>query len=88
VKVRGVEADSEVMDTNGARQLAARIRAGVSAGMRIELVRNANDGSGLRVGDRGMVDQVDESGHVLVRWDRGFEREIDPERTPFRRLAA
>ena len=76
------------MDANGARQLAARIRAGVSIGMRIELVRNANDGSGLRSGDRGVVDQVDETGQVLVRWDRGFAREIDPERTPFRRLAA
>ena len=88
MKVLAVEADSESMDANGARQLAARIRAGVSIGMRIELVGNADDESGLRAGDRGVVDQVDETGHVLVRWDRGFAREIDPERTPFRRLAA
>jgi hypothetical protein len=76
------------MDAQGARQLAARIRAGVSIGMRIELVRDASDESGLCAGDRGVVGQVDDSGHVLVRWDRGFEFEIDPERTPFRRLAA
>jgi hypothetical protein len=76
------------MDAQGARQLAARIRAGVSAGMRIELVGVADEVSELAVGDRGVVDQVDESGHVLVRWDRGFALEIDPEQTPFRRLAA
>jgi hypothetical protein len=76
------------MDAQGARQLAARIRAGVSIGMRIELVRDADGESGLCAGDRGVVDQVDDSGQVLVRWDRGFALEIDPERTPFRRLAA
>jgi hypothetical protein len=88
VKVRAARADSETMDANGARQLAARIRAGVSIGMRIEIVGEVDDELGLRRGDRGVVDQVDEAGHVLVRWDRGFAREIDPERTPFRRLAA
>jgi hypothetical protein len=76
------------MDAQGARELAARIRAGVSIGMRIELVRDVDDDSGLHAGDRGIVGQVNDRGLVLVRWDRGFELEIDPDRTPFRRLAA
>jgi hypothetical protein len=76
------------MDTNGARQLAARIRAGVSIGMRIELVDDARDESGLCAGDRGVVEHVDDQGHVIVAWDRGFAREIDPQVTQFRLLAA
>lgn len=76
------------MDANGAKLLAARIRAGVSVGMRIELVEDAGDQSGLRAGDRGVVHQVDDEGRVIVLWDRGFESEIDPQSTPFHRLAA
>ncbi len=76
------------MDTNGARQLALRIRAGVSIGMRIELVDDARDETGLRAGDRGIVEQIDEAGHVIVAWDRGFAGEIDPQVTQFRPLAA
>jgi len=56
--------------------------------MRIELTSDADDGSGLRAGDRGVVDGVDEGGLVLVQWDRGFASEIDPARTSFARLAA
>lgn len=76
------------MDANGAKLLAARIRAGVSAGMRIELAQDASDGTGLLAGDRGVVSDVDENGRVSVYWDRGFESQIDPEATPFHRLAA
>ena len=76
------------MDAQGARDLAARIRAGVSIGTRIELVADLDEESGLHVGDRGVVGRINDSGYVVVRWDRGFELEIDPERTPFRRLAA
>jgi hypothetical protein len=76
------------MDANGARLLAARIRAGVAIGARIELVRDARDDSGLCAGDRGVVDQIDERGHVFVSWDRGFASEIDPESTPIHPLAA
>ena len=76
------------MDAQGARLLAARIRAGVSIGMRIELVGDAGEDTGLCAGDRGVVDQIDDRGHVVVNWDRGFVHEIDPERTPFRPLAA
>jgi hypothetical protein len=76
------------MDANGAKLLAARIRAGVAIGARIELVSAPTDGSGLCVGDRGTVDQIDEHGHVYVSWDRGFASEIDPESTPFQSLAA
>jgi len=88
VKRSGVEADMPTMDPIGARLLAARIRAGVSVGTRIELVRDAEDDSGLCAGDRGIVDDIDVRGLVHVTWDRGFAVEIDPERTPFRPLAA
>lgn len=76
------------MDANGARLLAARIRAGVAIGARIELVRSPRDDSGLCAGDRGVVDQIDEHGHVYVSWDRGFASAIDPESTPIQPLAA
>ena len=76
------------MDAQGARLLAARIRAGVSIGMRIELVGDAGEDTGLCAGDRGVVDQIDDRGQVVVTWDRGFVHEIDPEHTPFRPLAA
>lgn len=76
------------MDPSGARLLAARIKAGVSVGTRIELVRDADDDSGLCAGDRGTVEEIDVRGLVHVSWDRGVEVEIDPDRTPFRPLAA
>jgi hypothetical protein len=76
------------MDPTGARILAARIKAGVSVGTRIELVRDAGDESGLCAGDRGTVEEIDVRGLVHVAWDRGFAVEIDPDQTPFRPLAA
>jgi hypothetical protein len=76
------------MDAQGARLLAARIRAGVAIGSRIELVADPRDDTGLVAGDRGVVDQIDERGHVVVSWDRGFASEIDPESTPIHPLAA
>jgi hypothetical protein len=77
-----------IMDAHGARLLAARIRAGVAIGARIELVSDARDESGLCAGDRGVVDQIDERGFVFVSWDRGFASAIDPESTPIHSLAA
>ncbi len=47
-----------------------------------------NDDSGLCVGDRGVVDQINENGHIVVTWDRGFATEIDPGSTPILTLAA
>jgi hypothetical protein len=77
------------MDPTGARLLAARIKAGVAVGTRIELVKDDAEGtSGLCAGDRGVVDEIDARGLVRVTWDRGIVVEIDPERTPFRPLAA
>ena len=76
------------MDTQGARVLAGRLRAGVGIGARIELVEAPRDDSGLRAGDRGIVDEIDEQGHVVVTWDRGFASEIDPHATPIHTLAA
>lgn len=76
------------MDPQGARHLLARIRAGVGVGSRIELVGDAGGDSGLCAGDRGVVNEIDETGHLTVLWDRGFAFEIDPEDTPFRPLAA
>jgi hypothetical protein len=76
------------MDTQGARLLAARIRSGVSVGARIELVEAPHDDSGLCAGDRGVVDQINEQGRVVVSWDRGSATEIDPGNTPIQTLAA
>lgn len=76
------------MDPQGARHLLARIRAGVSVGSRIELVGDAGGDSGLCAGDRGVVNEIEETGRLIVLWDRGFAYEIDPEETPFRPLAA
>ena len=81
-------ADTADMDPQGARHLLARIRAGVGVGSRIELVGDAAGDSGLCAGDRGVVNEIDETGHLIVLWDRGFAFEIDPEDTPFRPLAA
>jgi len=75
------------MDTEGARQLAARIRTGVWMGMRVELVDSGDD-QRLVAGDRGVVEAIDDKGQVVVQWDRGFTLEVDPERCPLRRLAA
>ena len=75
------------MDAEGARQLAARLKAGVWLGMRVELV-DAGGEPKLSAGDRGIVESIDENGHVVVMWDRGFSLEVDPERSPLRRLAA
>lgn len=75
------------MDANGARQLAARIKAGVSVGMRVEVVDPGGDAR-LSIGDRGVVEAVDDQGVVTIAWDHGFTHEIDPVRTPVRRLAA
>ncbi len=75
------------MDAEGARQLAARLKAGVWLGMRVELVDTGGEPQ-LSAGDRGIVESIDERGHVVVKWDRGFSLEVDPERSPLRRLAA
>lgn len=56
-------------------------------GMRVELVDTGGE-SQLSAGDRGVVESIDEHGRVVVKWDRGFSLEVDPERSPLRRLAA
>ena len=77
------------MDPFGARLLAARIKAGVAVGTRIELVSDAvGEGTELHAGDRGIVDAIDDGGLVRVIWDRGCTAAIDPELSPFRPLAA
>lgn len=76
------------MDANGARLLADRIRTGVSVGMRIELVVDLGDDSGLRAGDRGFVSAIDQDGRIVVEWDRGITAGIDPRTTSFHKLAA
>jgi hypothetical protein len=56
-------------------------------GMRVELVDSCDDPR-LATGDRGVVESIDVQGQVVVKWDRGFTLEIDPQRNPLRRLAA
>jgi hypothetical protein len=75
------------MDAYGARLLAARIRAGVRVGSRIELTGGAALGE-LRPGDRGTVEAISDSGDIIVLWERGFELQIDPDTTSFQALAA
>jgi hypothetical protein len=88
VKIAARDADRAAMDANGARLLAARIRAGVSVGSRIELTEDLGGEHGLQAGDRGVVDAIGEHGQILVQWDRGFTFEIDPDSTPFLRLGS
>jgi hypothetical protein len=87
VKRTAPPADTQYVDIRGARLLAARIRAGVRVGARIELVSVGDASSGLRVGDCGVVREIVDDGHVIVSWDRGFALEIDPEVNQYRRLA-
>jgi hypothetical protein len=76
------------MDVLGAKMLAARIRAGVRVGTRIELVTVGDESSGLHVGDCGVVREIVDDGHVVVSWDRGFALEIDPDVNRYRSIAA
>jgi uncharacterized protein DUF4314 len=75
------------MDAHGARLLAARIRAGVRIGSRIEITGPSPFGE-LRQGDRGTVQAIADTGDIVVAWERGFALEIDPDTTPFQALAA
>jgi Domain of unknown function (DUF4314) len=76
------------MDARGSKLLAARIRAGVRVGARIELVVVGDAATGLEVGDCGVVREISDDGLVVVSWDRGFALEIDPDVNLYRRLAA
>lgn len=42
----------------------------------------------LRVGDRGVVREIEADGAVVVDWERGFSRAIDPRQSSFRTLPA
>ena len=79
----GAIQEVSAVDAQGARLLAARIRAGVRVGSRIEVVGGAHEQ--LRPGDRGVVRDIVETGDVLVSWERGFALAIDPAET---RIAA
>ena len=74
------------MDAFGARLLAARIAAGVRIGSVIELLSDSD--TELRMGDRGVVRGIDADGEVVVEWDRGFNRAINPRSTTFRAVPA
>ena len=74
------------MDAIGARLLAARIAAGVRIGSTIELVSDSDDE--LRAGDRGVVREIESGGAVVVEWERGFNRAIDPRQSAYRALPA
>jgi len=74
------------MDAIGARLLAARIAAGVRIGSVIELVSDSDPD--LRPGDRGVVREIEADGAVVVDWERGFSRAIDPHHYSFRSLPA
>lgn len=88
VKSRRPLVDRGYVDIRGASLLAARIRAGVRIGARIELVSVGDESSGLRIGDCGVVRDIADDGQVTVSWDRGFALQIDPEVNRYRRLEA
>ena len=75
------------MDASGARLLATRIAAGVRIGTTIELVHDGGCDD-LHAGDRGIVRAFGQNGRVVIEWEDGRNREIDPVATPFRRFAA
>lgn len=77
--------DADLVDTTGARHLAARLCAGVSIGTRIVL-ESDDVRTGLRAGDRGIVSEITPEG-VVVEWDRGFSLSVDPLSTPYHALA-
>lgn len=77
------------MDVLGAQCLAARIRAGVRIGSRIEILDPSTTDSSLMAGDRGEVRGFTAEGHVIVAFEDRFHTvEIDPELTQYRNLAA
>jgi hypothetical protein len=73
------------MDVRGAGELAARIKAGVRIGTRVELVAHVSDPR-LQPGDAGFVVGIEAEGRLLVRWDRGLT--LDIEQAPLRLLPA
>jgi hypothetical protein len=73
------------MDATGARLLAARIAAGVRIGSVIELLSDSD--TELQAGDRGVVRGIEAGGAVVVEWERGFHRAIDPRQSAYRSLA-
>ena len=83
---RGPSAYDMTMDAFGARLLAARIAAGVRIGSVIELVEDSDQE--LRAGDRGVVREIEADGAVVVEWERGFHRAIDPHQSTYRALPA
>jgi hypothetical protein len=88
VKRRLPPTDTGYVDARGASLLAARIRAGVRVGARIELVSVGDVSSGLEVGDCGVVRSIADDGDVVVYWDRGFSLRINPDRDRYRRAVA
>ena len=42
----------------------------------------------LRAGDRGIVRGIESGGAVVVEWERGFNRAIDPRQATYRALPA
>ena len=77
---------NSVMDSTGARHLAARLRAGARVGAVIVLDRD-DGASGLLAGDRGVVREITLDG-VVIEWDRGFSLRVDPLATPYHALVA
>jgi hypothetical protein len=52
----------------------------------IELVSDSD--TELRAGDRGIVREIEPGGTVVVEWERGFDRAIDPRRSAYRAIPA
>jgi Domain of unknown function (DUF4314) len=57
-----------------------------SIGSQIEFTGSSHEQ--LRAGDRGVVKDIDETGDIIVSWERGFALQIDPDTTSFQPLPA
>lgn len=60
------------------------IRQMYPAGTRIELIRMDDPWTGLRAGDRGTVQMVDDAGTIHMRWDSGSSLGLIPGEDEFK----
>ena len=68
--------------------LAARIRARVRIGQRIELLSDSTEHPNLKRGALGLVSGFSRDGKVVVTWDDGLVAILDPSLENYERIAS
>ena len=68
--------------------LAARIRARVRIGQRIELLTDSAEHSNLKRGALGLVSGFSRDGKIVVTWDDGLVAILDPSLENYERIAS